>query len=143
MEITSKDSLLVDLNPLYSILEDINKSWKQSPSQIYQDIRNYLKEESTKNSGNLQIIVLYLILGLYFDDNNSEHFLTYDFLIFSDEQKNMCLFRNKFAQLLVKLFKDKKLPKNILYLCGKVSDIVSELLKNEYYICFTVFSLVL
>ena len=62
MEITSKDSLLVDLNPLYSILEDINISWKQSPSQIYQDIRNYLKEESSKNSGNLQIIVLYLIL---------------------------------------------------------------------------------
>ena len=62
MEITSKDSLLVDLNPLYSILEDINISWKQSPSQIYQNIRNYLKEESSKNSGNLQIIVLYLIL---------------------------------------------------------------------------------
>ena len=61
MEITSKDSLLVDLNPLYSILEDINISWKQSPSQIDQDIRNYLKEESSKNSGNLQIIVLYLI----------------------------------------------------------------------------------
>ena len=61
MEITSKDSLLVDLNPLYSILENINISWKQSPSQIYQDIRNYLKEESSKNSGNLQIIVLYLI----------------------------------------------------------------------------------
>ena len=92
MEITSKDSLLVHLNPLYSILEDIHISSNQSPSQIYQDIRNYLKEESSKNSGNLQIIVLYLILGLYFDDNNSEHFLTYDFLIFSDEQKNMCLF---------------------------------------------------
>ena len=48
MEITSKDSLLVDLNPLYSILEDINISWKQSPSQIYQDIRNYLKKKVAK-----------------------------------------------------------------------------------------------
>ena len=139
METTSKDSLLVDLQPLHSVLEDINISWKQSPSEIYKNIRNYLKEESSKNPGSLKIIVLYLIIGLYFDENKTEDFLKYDFLIFSDEQKNMCLFRNKFAQLLVELFKDKKASKSTLYLCGKVSDIVTELLKNEYYICLTVF----